>query len=110
MTEELPLPPDVRATQADALKPLASHWPCDMKLDSKPCELPAAFGNRTTCCQQSVLLCSLHFTHILAELTDARNRDRTLACPLCKEVFMPPVKAGAVFDVSHHLYITGGTA
>lgn len=105
MTEELPLPPDVRATQADALKHLAFPWPCDS--EERTCDEGAQHGARTRCCRQTVQLCHRHGSMLLADFAAANLAGLALMCPRCDHIHPPPAHPGGIFD--HHFEL-GGTA
>jgi hypothetical protein len=107
MSEDLPLPPEVRATQADALRPLEQHWPCDAADNGHRCQLPGRFGSRSACCHLALLLCPIHFARVFAALTDAKNHDHGVRCPTCNHHTPAPIRASDVLDVCLDLYIAG---
>lgn len=84
---------------------MTADLPCDALTDTGRCNYPAQYGNRTTCCHESVLLCTRHFIHVLRGIADARLADHGVECPQCLEVHPPPVMPAHVFDVSYHLGI-----
>lgn len=108
MTEDLPLPPEVRAIQADVLRPLVFGWPCDAE---KPvvCDEPAHRGGRAKCCGCVYLLCERHEKLLLAEFAGANLAGTPMACPGCHKVYPSPVLPRDMFP--HHFNLTtGGTA
>jgi hypothetical protein len=107
MSEELPLPPEVRATQADALRPLEQHWPCDAADNGNRCQLPGQFGSRSACCHLALLLCPIHFARVLAAITAAKTNEYGGRCPTCNGIILPPIKAADILDVCIDLYNAG---
>ena len=96
MTEELPLTPEVRAIQADALRPLDFQWSCD-------CGKPAAFGARRSCCKTAVVLCLDHCRQQINDIAGARTAGYGMVCPGCKCVFHPPVRPAHLFEYDINL-------
>ena len=106
MAEELPLTPEVRAIQADALRPLESPWPCDFT----DCPQPASYGGRATCCHAPLLLCNGHTAQFISLVASAKLGGLALPCMHCGRVWEQPVTPSSMYSHSFHLTITAADA
>jgi hypothetical protein len=97
MTEDLNLPPDVRAVQEDALRPIEPQWTCDY------CDGAAAFGARRRCCKAAVVMCLDHCRQHVNEIAGARVAGYASVCPDCNQLIPWPVTSSAMFEYDRNL-------